>query len=99
MKIEFRPNKAIDRLKSYRKPKTQTFFQSYKELAAEAGAVLNRDPRLIQFFKQGPFNRDQPGQPIKSTETRNIEEILYVASQSARDTRRPTKRIYYQVCS
>ena len=72
-------------------------FQTYTELAECAGRVLDRDPRLIQFFKQGPFSRDQPGQPIKSSEQRNIEEILYVASQSARDTRRPTKRIYYQV--
>ena len=66
-------------------------------MAEVAGKVLNRDPRLIQFFKPGPFNRDQAGAPIKSTEKRNIEEILYVATQSARDTRRSTKTIYYQV--
>ena len=72
-------------------------FQHYAELAREAGKVLERDPRLIQFFKPGPFNREQPGAAIKSTEKRNIEEILYIATQSSRDTRRSYKRIYYQV--
>ena len=72
-------------------------FQHYKELAEEAGRVLNRDPRLIQFFKSTQFTRDQAGAPIRSTETKNIEEMIFIP-QNSRDTRRIRKKIFYQVC-
>jgi len=69
--------------------------QHYKELAEEAGRVLNRDPRLIQFFKSTQFTRDQAGAPIRSTETKNIEEMIFIP-QNSRDTRRIRKKIFYQ---
>jgi len=57
--------------------------------------VLNRDPRLIQFFKSTQFTRDQAGAPIRSTETKNIEEMIFIP-QNSRDTRRIRKKIFYQ---
>ena len=59
--------------------------------------MLNRDPRLIQFFKSTQFTRDQAGAPIRSTETKNIEEMIFIP-QNSRDTRRIRKKIFYQVC-
>ena len=64
-------------------------------MATEAAKVLDRDPRLIQFFKCSAFNREQASHPIKSSETRNIEEIIYI-QQNNRD-RRIRKKIFYQV--
>ena len=58
--------------------------------------MLNRDPRLIQFFKSTQFTRDQAGAPIRSTETKNIEEMIFIP-QNSRDTRRIRKKIFYQV--
>jgi len=64
-------------------------------MSEEAARVIGRDPDLIQFFKAAPFNRDAIGQPIKSIETKNIEEIIYIP-QTNRD-RRTKKKIFYQV--
>ena len=66
-------------------------------MAEEVGKVLNRDPEKIQFFKTAPYNRDGvPGQPVKSTEPRMIEEIIYMPPNN-RDNRRQRKKMYYQV--
>lgn len=65
-------------------------------MAQEVGKVLNRDPERLQFFKSTPYNRDGPGQPVKSTEARIIEEIIYMPSNN-RDNRRQRKKMYYQV--
>ena len=47
-------------------------------MAQEVGRVLNRDPERLQFFKATPYRGDGPGQPVKSTESRIIEEIIYI---------------------
>ena len=65
-------------------------------MAQEVGKVLNRDPERLQFFKIAPYNRDGPGQPVKSTETKIIEEIIYLPTNN-RDNRRQRKKMYYQV--
>ena len=64
-------------------------------MAEQAGRVIDRAPNRIQFFKAAPFNRDATGPAIKSTETKNIEEIIYIP-QSNRD-RRTRKKIFYKV--
>ena len=65
-------------------------------MAKEVGKVLDRDPERLQFFKLAPYNRDSPGAPVKSTETRIIEEIIHAAPNN-RDNRRQRKKMYYQV--
>ena len=65
-------------------------------MAQEVGRVLNRDPERLQFFKATPYRGDGPGQPVKSTESRIIEEIIYMPNNN-RDNRRQRKKMYYQV--
>ena len=65
-------------------------------MAKEVGKVLDQDPERLQFFKLAPYNRDSPGAPVKSTETRIIEEIIHAAPNN-RDNRRQRKKMYYQV--
>lgn len=69
--------------------------QHYLHMAQEVAKVLKQDPEKLQFFKSTPYNRDGPGQPVKSTETRIIEEIIYLPSNN-RDNRRQRKKMYYQ---